>query len=109
MSKSLFATMNALPEDEMQLIRKIAKRAYEVMSKDKGFTLHFDATDLTMDITACHAIGCPLRLRDLLQADDFNLLHDVCGIRNNINRKTGKLRRFFLPRFAQPQPRKQDA
>ena len=56
-----------------------------------------------MDITACHANGNPLRLHDLLDADEFNFMHDVMGIHHNIDRRTGKLMNHFLPRFSQPQ------
>lgn len=57
--------------------------------------------DLTaeMDIGAAHA-DCPLRLDDLLAADDFDFGHDLRGIKHHMNRKTGKLEGFFLPRFA---------
>lgn len=53
-----------------------------------------------MDIVACHLNGCPLDLARLAVADDFNLLHDVCGIGNNINHRTGRLENCFLPRYA---------
>lgn len=56
--------------------------------------------DLQMDLTAVHANGCPLRLRELAAADDFDFTHDVFGIMRHIDRKTGKLGDFFLPRFA---------
>ena len=56
--------------------------------------------DTIMDIAAAHLNGCPLKLDELLHADDFNFLHDVFGIMNNINRQTGKLENNFLPRYA---------
>lgn len=56
--------------------------------------------DLLMDLTAVHANGCPLRLRELLDADDFNFNHDVFGIFRAIDRRTGQLRNCFVPRFA---------
>lgn len=55
--------------------------------------------DLIMDISAAH-ITCPLRLTELLNADDFNFHHDLDGIIANIDRKTGKLGHGFRPRFA---------
>ncbi|MDU8351169.1 hypothetical protein RYA05_04570 [Pseudomonas syringae pv. actinidiae] len=71
---------------------------------DRITALHPDAfTDresLEMDITACHANGCRLRLSELAEADDFNLVHDVGGIRQNMDRTTGKLQGFFLPRYS---------
>ncbi len=53
-----------------------------------------------MDITAAHRNGCPLKLDELLKAEDFDFAHDVFGIRRYINRKTGKLENCFLPRFS---------
>lgn len=52
-----------------------------------------------LDISATHA-RCPLRLADLLTANDFNFGHDICGIQRHLNRKTGRLENSFLPRFA---------
>lgn len=43
------------------------------------------------------------KIAELLPADDFNFAHDVAGIRRRINRTTGKLENYFLPRFAQKQ------
>jgi hypothetical protein len=56
--------------------------------------------ELNMDLTACHANGCPLRLKELLEADEFNFWHDIFGIRNRMDRTTGKLSNHFLPRYA---------
>lgn len=61
--------------------------------------IYSDRIEADMDISAVHA-RCPLRLADLLDADDFNFAHDLHGIRRHLNRQTGKLERFFLPRFA---------
>lgn len=74
---------------ESDLILKIVKRAKTT-----------DRLSLNMDITACHANGCPLDLEKLLAFDDFNFYHDINGISRNINRTTGKLENCFLPRCA---------
>ena len=55
--------------------------------------------DMRMDVAATHANGNPLRLEDLLHADDFNFAHDMSGICNCLDRETGKLTRGFSPRF----------
>lgn len=59
-----------------------------------------DEQDIQMDLEACHCNGCPLRLDDMVQADDFNLMHDISGINVHLNHDTGKLEGWFLPRFA---------
>ena len=56
-----------------------------------------------MDFTAVHANGNPLRLADLLAADDFNFAHDAFGIARHLNRTNGQLENCFLPRFTQKQ------
>lgn len=56
--------------------------------------------DRIMDLIACHNHACRLDLKKLLEADNFNLLHDVFGIKNCLNRTTGQLENCFLPRCA---------
>lgn len=93
--KSLFTATN----EEREVIRRIAVRAIAIM--DKYVPDHeVEDMDIIMDLEACHSNGCPLRLAEMEQADDFNLMHDIGGIGNNLNRKTGKLHEGFLPRFA---------
>lgn len=81
---------------DAHLIRKIVDRAIAVGLKHGA---RFDRMSTQMDITACHANGNPLRLDDLLAADDFNFLHDIVGIERHLNRDTGKLMNCFSPRF----------
>jgi len=76
-------------------IHKIIKRF-----KTKFETDSKSAINLEMDITACHLNGNPLKLTKLLEADDLNFFHDVLGIRNCIDRTTGKLTHCFLPRYS---------
>jgi hypothetical protein len=81
---------NDNPEDE-KLIQEIATRAAK-----KGL----ERVGTMMDISATHASGCPLKLKELSQADDLNFFHDVCGINRHLNRRTGQLKDCFVPRFA---------
>lgn len=82
--------------EDAKIIGQIAARACTVWPE--GDRLNFE-----MDITATHANGCPLKLAELLAADDFNFAHDVAGIYRHLDRTTGKLLDCFLPRFAQKQ------
>lgn len=84
-------------ETERNLISQIAKRGVELYSQN---SIEADEIDVMMDLTACHLNGCPLDLEKLSQADDFNLIHDLIGINQNISHKTGKLKNCFLPRSA---------
>ena len=83
--------------DEHKIIMAIAKRAQGIEG------LYGNIMHVSMNISACHANGCPLDLQRLLDADDFNFCHDVAGIDRHINRDNGQLENFFLPRFALPE------
>ena len=54
---------------------------------------------LIMDLEVCHA-SCPLRLDDLVKANNMDLIHDVDGIVRNLNRQTGTLENCFVPRYS---------
>ncbi len=88
-------------KDDHANIREITTRA---MTLSHQFNVNVEELALNMDITACHANGCPLDLQKLLAADDFNFTHDVFGISRHLNRKTGQLEDCFVPRCAIPRP-----
>jgi uncharacterized protein DUF6874 len=54
---------------------------------------------VVMDLAVAHN-ACPLKLAELLAADDANLAHDIGGIGRHLNRKTGELGGLFQPRYA---------
>lgn len=84
-------------EAEGVLISRIADRA---MVFARAYGIDYPYRDCLMDLTATHANGCPLKLGQLLDADQMNFTHDVFGIRNHIDRRTGQLNDCFCPRFA---------
>lgn len=83
--------------EDLETMNKIAARAVELAKK---LGVPYKRIDALMDVNAAHANGCPLRLADLLAADDGNFGHDVFGIRRNLDRETGKLGGHFSPRYA---------
>jgi hypothetical protein len=85
----------SLNRAESWLIKQIARRAntMQPMTAEEELSLR-------MDLTAVHCNGNPLRLEDLLRVDDVNFAHDVFGIRRHIDRETGQLTGFFLPRLS---------
>lgn len=87
-------------EEERCLAHAIAKRAAQQAIE---FDIEYRVLDAEMDILATHLNGCPLKLQELLDADDVNFAHDTFGIRRHINRETGKLEDFFDPRYSQPE------
>lgn len=80
---------------ERAKIVKIARRAV-ALAEEHG--LAYDQQWAEMDITACHANGMRLDLDKLLKADDFNLAHDVFGIRRHLDKQTGQIQNCFVPR-----------
>lgn len=92
----------SLTKEESEIVDRIAVRAKRLYGTRDGETYKF--MDARMDIAACHANGCPLRLEELLGADDANFAHDVFGIRRHLDREhDGHLKDNFLPRFSKPQ------
>lgn len=78
-------------KEEQEIVDRIVERALPLLP-------HRSPLDIQMDISAVHARN-PLRLADMVEADDFNFAHDIGGITRHLNRETGKLENFFLPRF----------
>lgn len=89
----------SVTDEEAAIITKIARRAV-AMDREINGRLARKLLDWRMDFTATHASGRPLRLIDLLNADDFNFAHDAFGIERFLDRSTGQLTGFFAPRFS---------
>ena len=81
-----------VPLKEAALISKIVVRAASLLGG-------FERIELAMDLTAVQANGCPLKLRELLDADKCDFCHDIVGIQRHLNRRTGMLGDCFTPRF----------
>jgi len=84
--------MSKLSKSDHKIINKIAKRAVKM-------GIDWNPISIVMDITTCH-FNSPLRLDELLGANDINFTHDIVGINKHLNRKTGKLRNHFTPRYS---------
>lgn len=74
----------------------------QIVYRAMGLDLYDDIDTCEMDLSAV-CFHTPLRLEELLNTDDFNFVHDLVGIRNHLNRQTGQLENFFVPRFAKPE------
>lgn len=80
-------------KEEFETIVKICERA-EALDISAG-----ERITLIMDLENAHkTVG--LNLEGLLAADNLNFAHDVIGIQNHMNRSTGELEDFFVPRYA---------
>jgi len=81
-------------KEDFEVIERIMRRLSSFPE------LEVDVVSVQMDIMATHVSGCPLDLERLEGFDNFSFLHDVGGISEHLDRKTGKLKDFFLPRCA---------
>ena len=77
-------------------IGKIADRA---MAMYKSYGIKLDRLSLLMDIEFTNEVN-PMRLDDLLAADDGNFGHDISGILLHFNRTTKVLDNGFSPRYS---------
>lgn len=84
--------------EEFEPLNNIADRAV-LLAESIG--IDYPKRTALMDITATHANGCRLDLARLLAAGDGDFAHDVLGIRRHLNRDTGELEGFFVPRLAE--------
>jgi hypothetical protein len=82
--------------EEHYLIHAIATRAGALGLKHNVKALYLETS---MDVIAAHKTA-GLDLAGLLDADDENFAHDVWGIREHMDRRTGQLEGCFLPRYA---------
>jgi hypothetical protein len=83
--------------ENIELKLAIADRALKALT-DAGIST--TKIDCFMDIRYVDEV-CPLRLDEMLDADDFNFAHDIFGIYSNFNRETKQLENEFVPRFAE--------
>lgn len=74
--------------EDAALIWEITERAMRV-AKKAGIA--YSVRECSMDLTAAHCNGTPLRLKQLLEAEGFDFSHDIFGIRRHIDRHTGEL------------------
>ena len=74
---------------ELKFIVEIAERTRRIVIAT-GKTPPEKET-IAMALSACHSNGTHLDLEKLSLIEDHNLIHDVYGILEHLNHKTGKL------------------
>lgn len=84
-----------LSNDELNLLHGITQHAVKVARKS-GIPL--DPMNTLTSLSVVH-ISTPLRLPDLLEADEDDLMHDVLGIIRHLDPDTGRLGDLFSPRY----------
>jgi len=92
-----------LTPQEHRTIREIADRAVSLYSR-MWITLKREFVMSELQIV--HEEIYPLRLQELLDADDSNFVHDISGIHRHLQiGKPSRLTDCFRPRYAEPQRR----
>jgi hypothetical protein len=84
-------------KEENALIRLISQRA-EAMFDAR--TVEVSWQYIASEVKIVHNEICRLRLRELMETDDANFAHDICGIHANIDILDGSFKDGFSPRFA---------
>lgn len=80
---------------DMQAIQAIAARACELF-KDYKIAI-VNPVSVAHEVAACHCNGCPLNLVQLLLCSPTDFEHDIGGIFQNLNRRTGGLLNGWWP------------
>lgn len=78
------------------IVLKIAERAAALATANGNYSVK--RLDVVLALTFVHD-RAPLRLQELLDADDGNFGHDVFGVLHHIDPETTELRNCFVPRF----------
>lgn len=87
--------------DEHRLVERIVDRFFDILDRLDARDPDDDPLSVEMDLLATHLNGNPLDLQAMLDAErDIDLLHDIRGIERHLDRTTGKITRFFSPRFS---------
>ena len=86
--------------EELALIRRCVDR-YKKLKEGIGQEIVGGwELDVTMTLDAVNSNGTPIDFQKLLTAYDFSFVHDMDGMEKHIDKNTGKLTGFFLPRSA---------
>ena len=86
-----------MAESDRLIIDKIAKRVNALYAAYGNNT----TTSVAFALQVCHVTVCPLRLVDMFNGSDSDLVHDIGGIFRHMDAANSKMRDCFQPRFAQ--------
>lgn len=93
--------------EERILIQKVADKAWKNTPQGNlGGSFYVTKEDHVMDLIAVHKNGCPMDWEKLLRFPPAAFRHDIQGISRNLNRQTGELENFFIPRAARTKEKK---
>ena len=82
------------------LIQRIAERASNIYSRVLG--VRVKPVFIASEVEIVHREVMPLRLQDLLDADESNFTHDIGGIHRHLKiGSPSRLADCFVPRYTQ--------
>jgi len=84
---------NIVMKGDISEVALVAKRA-------EGYGIQRKRMDLLMDIQAVQGSATPMNLVKLMGFGQGDFMHDITGIIAHLNRQTGELMDYFLPRSA---------
>lgn len=84
-------------DEEMELLLTITQRSYDAC---RHTDIDWIFVEMLLDLINCHAEACALDLEAMTTWPIHDVIHDLIGIRNHLNRETKKLENCFVPRFA---------
>ena len=91
-----------LKPDDKKFITAIADRFLALVKKE-NFPDKYAKQDIILDIATVHLNCMKLRLQEFAETEDgFYLAHDILGIKNSLNKKTGQFEGDILLKFAIP-------
>lgn len=97
-AKKIVALSFDVSPHEAAIIGQIVQRA---IYNAHCAAVKLDHVQIAMDVTACHCNGTPIKLLQLLMADNSDFDRDIIGIGRNINRENGQLMNSFKLRFSE--------
>lgn len=84
---------NECPVEDIDKIIKVLDRFEERI-------IHHDRKETLFDLMNCQSGGCLLDLDKLLESEDIDFFHDLNGIKTYMDRRTGFIGGYFVPRCA---------
>jgi hypothetical protein len=94
---------NTEPFTDLELLIAISERGAQMYYRLGHIAKHEIkpvAAGIRMELGYAHRVVRPLRLQQLLDADDGNFAHDISGIHRYLDIKNNKFTDCFVPRFA---------
>lgn len=85
---------------EVKMIRSIVKRARDIAIRVCGYEFDDEWVNGASVAVAVANINYRLDLKEMVDGNESDIVHDVFGILRHLDMKTGVLEDCFVPRYA---------